>query len=171
MIFSEKTYSNKSKLVDFSSEWCLPCMNNTEYFYEVSLNWQSDRKGIIESPALNKTIDIGSSQEFPNGKKGQRSLEHLFVAAVNSCLMTTFLSVAENSELEFLSFDSTAIGKIDIVDGKYLISEITLKPIVIISNQQNKERTERLLQKSEYNCLIANSTKSKILFNPEVKIK
>ena len=70
MNFSEKTPTNKTPLVDFSSEWCLPCMTNTEYFYEVSVNWQSDHKGIINSPELNTSIEVVSSSQFSNGLKG-----------------------------------------------------------------------------------------------------
>ena len=51
-----------------------------------------------------------------------------------------------------------------------MISEITLMPVLTISNENNKERAEILLQKSEDNCLIANSTKSKIIFKPEIII-
>ncbi len=170
MTFSEKIYSKKPPLLDFSSEWCLPCMTNTEYYYEVSLNWQSDQKGILDSPALNYTVDVAAPIQFSKDIKTEWSPEHLFVAAVNSCLMTTFLSVAENSKLEFLSFDSKAVGKIETVNGVNMISEITLSPIITISNINNKERAELLLQKSEDNCLIANSTKSKIIFKPEIKI-
>ena len=170
MTFSEKTYSKKPPLVDFSSEWCLPCMTNTEYFYEVSLNWQSDKKGVLGSPALNYTVDVAAPNPFSKDAKVEWSPEHLFVAAVNSCLMTTFLSVAENSELEFSSFDSKAVGKIETVNGTNMISEITLSPVITISNINNRERAEILLRKSEDNCLIANSTKSKIIFNPEIRI-
>ncbi len=143
---------------------------NTEHFYEVSVNWQSDRKGIMNSPVLNTSIEVVTPPEFPKGIEGIWSPEHLFVAAVNSCLMTTFLSIAENSKLEFLSFDSKAIGKLEMVDGKYMMSEVTLMPILILKDEHQKDRAERVLQKSEANCLISNSIKSKIIFKPEVKI-
>jgi len=144
---------------------------NTEHFYEVSVNWQSDRKGMMNSPVLNTNIEVATPPQFPKGMEGIWSPEHLFVAAVNSCLMTTFLSIAENSKLEFKSFDSKAIGKLEMIDGKYMMSEVTLMPIVILNEENQKERAERVLQKSEANCLISNSIKSKIIFKPEVKIK
>ena len=170
MTFSENTYSNKSPLVDFSSEWCLPCMNNTEHFYEVSLNWQSGRIGMLHSSELTTSVQVATPPEFPNGIQGIWSPEHLLLAAVNSCLMTTFLSVSENAALEFINFESKAIGKLEMVDGKYMISEITLTPVLSISDELNSNRAKLLLQKSEDNCLIANSTKSKIIFKPEIKI-
>lgn len=143
---------------------------NTAHFYEVSVNWQSDRKGIMNSPVLKTSIEVVTPPEFPKGIEGTWSPEHLFVAAVNSCLMTTFLSIAENSKLEFLSFNSRAIGKLEMLEGKYMMREIMLIPIVILKDESQKERAEKVLQKSEANCLISNSIKSKIIFNPEVKI-
>lgn len=141
-----------------------------EHVYEMSVSWQADRKGLMSSPVLNEKIEVATPPQFPKGMEGIWSPEHLFLAAINSCLMTTFLSIAENSKLEFVSFDSKAIGKLETVDGKYMMSEVTLLPVVTISNEEQKERAERVLQKSETNCLIFNSVKSIIIFKPEIKI-
>lgn len=51
-----------------------------------------------------------------------------------------------------------------------MMSEVTLMPAVTIADEHNKERAERVLQKSEANCLISNSVKSTIIFKPEIKI-
>lgn len=144
---------------------------NTEHFYEMSVNWQNDRKGIISSSILNTNIEVATPPEFTKGMAGIWSPEHLFIAAINSCLMTTFLSIAENSRLDFLNFESKAIGKLELVDGKYMISEVTLMPIVTIGDEQHKEKAERVLLKSEANCLISNSVKSTIILKPEIKIQ
>ena len=139
-----------------------------EHLYEMSVSWQSDRKGIMSSPELNSSIEVATPPQFPKGMEGIWSPEHLFLAAINSCLMTTFLSIAENSKLEFESFNSKALGKLEMVDGKYIISEVTLMPVVVLVEEHHKERAERVLQKSEPNCLISNSVKSTIIFKPEV---
>jgi uncharacterized OsmC-like protein len=57
------------------------------------------------------------------------------------------------------------------VDGKFMISEITLKPILTISDDGSKEKAERVLTKSEAACLISNSVKSNIIFEPQIKIE
>ncbi len=141
-----------------------------EHFYEVKVDWIADRKGNMSSPVLNNQFEVATPPEFPKGMPGIWSPEHLLVAAANSCLMTTFLAIAENSKLDFTSFSSNALGKVEIVEGKYMISEITLSPTIIIKNEADKERAERILQKSEVACLISNSLKSKIIFKPEVLI-
>jgi peroxiredoxin-like protein len=142
----------------------------TEHFYEVSVRWQAERMGTLSSPVLETAIEVATPPQFPKGMAGIWSPEHLFVAAVNSCLMTTFLSFAENSNLHFVSFSSKAIGKLEMVDGKYMISEIKLMPIVTITEKSSEEKANRILKKLENNCLISNSIKSKIIFEPEVAI-
>lgn len=139
-----------------------------EHLYEMSVSWQSDRKGIMSSLELNSSIEVATPPQFPKGMEGIWSPEHLFLAAINSCLMTTFLSIAENSKLEFESFNSKTLGKLEMVDGKYIISEVTLMPVVVLVDDHHKERAERVLQKSEANCLISNSVRSTIIFKPEV---
>ena len=136
------------------------------HFYNVDVNWKSDRKGVICSPELNKEsgncIEVATPPEFPKGIPGIWSPEHLFTAAVSSCLMTTFLSIAENSKLNFANFVCKSKGMLEKVDGKFIMSEIILEPTVTINDERDKEKAERILQKSEAACLISNSIKSKV---------
>jgi len=147
------------------------------HYYNVDINWNRERKGIMCSPELNLSngetnscIEVATPPEFPKGIPGIWSPEHLFTAAVSSCLMTTFLSIAENSKLEFTSFSCKSKGKLEQVDGKFMMSEITLEPTITITDEKDRERTERVLQKSEAACLISNSVKSKITMITTIKI-
>ncbi len=145
-------------------------METIAHYYNVSVKWESDRKGLLSSPELISNVEVVTPPQFPKGIEGIWSPEHLFVAAINSCLMTTFLSISENSKLDYISFESNAKGKLEVVDGKYMMSEVELEPVLLIKDIQQKEKAERVLQKSEANCLISNSVKSKIIFNPKVII-
>lgn len=136
--------------------------------YEVDLKWQSDRKGLLSSPVLNEQIEIATPPEFPKGMEGIWSPEHFFVASVSSCLMTTFLAISEYSKLEYLSLDIKAVGKLEKVDGKFMISEITLKPTLTILDEAQAAKAERILHKSENACLISNSIKSTIIMDAVV---
>ena len=100
------------------------------HFYNVDVNWKQDRKGTVCSPELNQfsgeannCIEVATPPEFPKGIPGIWSPEHLFTAAVSSCLMTTFLSIAENSKLDFINFSCKSKGKLEHVEGKFIMSE------------------------------------------------
>lgn len=115
-------------------------------------------------------IEVATPPEFPKGMPGIWSPEHLFTAAVSSCLMTTFLAVAENSKLDFISFECGAKGKLEQVEGKFQMSEVMLEPVVTIRDEKDRDRALKVLQKSEANCLISNSVKSKVVMNAIVKL-
>lgn len=138
------------------------------HFYTVNVSWSHARKGMMCSPELKAStnagscIEVATPPEFPKGIPGIWSPEHLFTAAVSSCLMTTFLAVAENSKLEFVSFECHSKGKLEQIDNKFIMSEVILEPCVVIKHELDRERAERILQKAETACLISNSIKSKI---------
>ncbi|AFK01738.1 OsmC family protein [Emticicia oligotrophica DSM 17448] len=139
------------------------------HYYNVNLTWISDRKGEISSPELEKTLEVATPPQFTKGIEGIWSPEHLLTAAVNSCFMTTFLAVAENSKLDFKLFDCKAKGKLEQVEGKFLMTEVILEPTLVIKNEADKERAERILQKTEAACLISNSIKSKVSMIPTIQ--
>lgn len=141
-----------------------------EHIYNVDLEWRSDRKGEISSPELNETIEVATPPEFPKGMPGIWSPEHLYTAAVNSCFMTTFLAIAENSNLEFKSLSCPAKGKLSKVEGKYVMSEILLQPVLVIDNEEDREKAEKILFKAEKVCLITNSIKAKVLLEPKIEL-
>ena len=145
-------------------------MNDTHY-YEVNLLWNHDSKGTLSSPILPDKIEVATPPEFPKGMKEIWTPEHLFVAAVNSCLMSTFLLIAANSKIEFISFESNAVGKIEKVEGKFAVTEITLKPTLVIPLTQNEAKAKRVLEMSEKACAISNSIKTKINLEPVITIK
>jgi peroxiredoxin-like protein len=142
----------------------------SELFYDVSVTWDANRKGTISSESLPGKIEVATPPEFPKGMQGIWSPEHLFVAAINSCLMTTFLAIAENSKLQYKSFQSKAVGKLEMIEGKYLMSEVVLMPNLVINAEADRERAMRVLQKSEAACLISNSVKSKIVMQPAIAV-
>ncbi len=148
------------------------------HYYNVNVEWNKERRGMMCSPELkissgetNGCIEVATPPEFPKGIPGIWSPEHLFTAAVNSCLMTTFLAIAENSKLDFINFKCQSKGKLDQVDGKFLMTEIILEPTITISDEKDREKAERVIQKSESACLISNSINSKITLISTINVK
>lgn len=140
------------------------------YTYQVKLDWITERKGLLHSDALHQKIEVVTPPEFPKGIERLWSPEHLFVAAINGCFMTTFLVLAENSKLEFSKLECNAIGTLDKVDGKFKMTEVALSPILTITDETMKEKAVRVLDMSEKACLISNSVNSKIILNPTINV-
>ena len=141
-----------------------------EHFYQVKVNWKENRTGVLSSEVLDEKITIVTPPEFPKGEANIWSPEHYFVAAINGCLMTTFLAIAENFKLNFIDFESDAEGKLEMIDRKFMISEVILKPVVTIANEADMELAKKVIEKSEKACLISNSVNSNIKMDITIKI-
>ena len=140
-----------------------------EHFYSTDIIWTGERHGDLSAPVL-PTLQVDAPPEF-RGHEGVWTPEHLFVGAINSCFMTTFLAIAENSKLEFVDFDSKATGKLEKQeDVGLMITVVTLRPKLTINNARDEERAFRILQKAEQHCLIANSVKTQIRLEPVITV-
>ena len=139
------------------------------HFYKTSVKWDEGRIGTLSADTLD-SFKVATPPEFPKGVPNTWSPEHLYVASINICLMTTFLAIAENSRLEFTSFSCEGTGKLEKVDGRFMISEVELKPEIKVKSERDKERVERIIVKAEEHCLISNSVKTKIILNPTILI-
>jgi len=137
------------------------------FHYENEIEWSRDKEGRINGPSL-PSITVGAPPEF-KGRQGIWSPEQLFVAALNTCYMLTFLAIAENSKIPLVSFSSTANGKLEQAPGSgYQITEIMVKPRVVIASAKDLERLPRILEKAKENCFVSNSIKSAVTIEPQV---
>jgi organic hydroperoxide reductase OsmC/OhrA len=138
--------------------------------YPVNVKWINEKRGMMSSPELDLALEVATPPPFPGGIERVWSPEHLLVASVNSCLMTTFLAIAENSKLKFHSFESSGTCKVEKVEGRLRVSEITLRPVVLVDHPEESAKAARILEKAESNCLISLSVTSRIIFEPTVGI-
>ncbi len=137
------------------------------YLYHTAVKWTEQRKGLI-SCAGKPDVLVATPPEF-KGHDGIWSPEDLFVAAANICLMTTFLSVAERAGLVFASYESEAEGKLELVDGKFQFTAITLKPVITLPAGGDAAKAKELIEKAEANCLISNSMKAHVTLIPTIR--
>jgi organic hydroperoxide reductase OsmC/OhrA len=138
------------------------------HVYSTSLHWSEQRKGTLASGQL-PGIAVATPPEFPGGHAGIWSPEHLYTAAAEVCLMTTFLAIAENSKLPFFSYSSTAEGLLEKTAEGYRMTEILIRPRVTVPGPDLVERAVRILEKAEKACLISNSMKTLVRSEPEVE--
>lgn len=139
------------------------------HFYEVNVQWKQERIGELSSPVLEKSIECATPPEFPNGVPNIWSPEHLFVAAINSCYMATFLAIAYNFKIEIEDFSCKTIAKLEMIDRKYLITQAEMFPVIKLSNaEKDIEKTQRIVEKAKAGCLVTNSMKTEILLTSAI---
>lgn len=139
------------------------------HFYEVNILWKEGRIGELSSPVLEKTITCATPPEFPQGVPNIWSPEHLFVAAINSCYMATFLAIAYNFKVEIESLSCRTVAKLEMVDGKYLFTQAEMFPVVkLINAEKDSDKAQRIVEKAKAGCLVTNSMKTEILLSPDI---
>lgn len=137
------------------------------YAYSTEIEWKGEKTLNLTGAGLS-AIAAGAPPEF-NGREGQWSPEHLLVGSMNACYMLTLLTIAANSKINIASFSSSAQGKLEKVAGAgYQITEIVVKPRVVVGSADELSRMPRILEKAKENCFISNSIKATIKIEPEV---
>jgi len=137
------------------------------FTYQSEIEWSREKEGTSTGQGL-PPIPVGAGPEF-KGRAGNWTPEHLLVASLNACLMLTLLTIAENSKINLVSYTATASGKLEKVQGAgYQVTEILVKPKVVVASEEELRRMPRILEKAKEGCFISNSIKSVVKLEPEV---
>jgi organic hydroperoxide reductase OsmC/OhrA len=136
--------------------------------YTNSLTWENARRGKSSAPGK-PSMEIGSPPEF-KGEPGIWCPEELLVAALNGCLMLTFISMAQSKGVQFVSYESAAEGLLENVDGKFLITEVSVAPTVVLKSDGDLEKAKAIIGQVEEHCFISNSIKAKVKMAPQLRV-
>ena len=136
--------------------------------YKAKTDWTSARRGTLSASGKSHIV-VGSPPEF----KGQPDIwapEELLVGSVNTCLMLTFLTLAQAKGLVPLGYQSEAEGLLENIEGKYRITEVTVRPRVTLNGTAELGRAREIMESVEAECFISNSIKSKVTLTAEFVI-
>jgi organic hydroperoxide reductase OsmC/OhrA len=139
--------------------------------YQVEIRSTGLKTGVLDAAADGiPSLETASPPEF--GGPGETwSPEHLFVASLSACLMTTFRAIAANSKLEVFDYSDEASGHLSRGEDRYYrIESVTLRPRVVIADESKVDRALRLLDKAEKACLISRSVNAEIRLEPTVEV-
>jgi len=92
--------------------------------------------------------------------------EEAFVAALSSCHMLFFLSLAAKSRFVVDTYHDTATGLMGPdAGGKLAMTRVTLKPVVSFSGEKRPsvEQVRKLHHLAHEHCTIANSVKTEVV--------
>jgi len=143
---------------------------NTNYEYTTVAKWTTGRGGIMKAESIEQPIQFSSPPEFL-GQAGLWTPEHFLVAAVAGCFVSTFAAMAEMSKLEFLTFEVSATGSLEKIEGGLRFNRVVIHPKLVVIRDSDRERALRLLEKAERSCLIARSLRGEIALEPVVLVQ
>lgn len=102
---------------------------------------------------------------LPYSEEANVDPEEAFIAALSSCHMLVFLSIAAKRDYVVENYVDEAVGVVgEDAAGKTLVTEVTLRPRVLFSGERvpTREQLERMHHTAHENCFIANSVKTEV---------
>lgn len=136
--------------------------------YRNAVRWTGAKRGILTGEGK-PDIDVATPPDF-GGHEGVWSPEDLFVASVNSCILTTFLYHGAKQGIELVSYSSTAEGILEYGDEGLVFTRVKVRPEVVVASERDRQKTERALQRSEESCLVSNSVKTAVTLEPQIQL-
>jgi organic hydroperoxide reductase OsmC/OhrA len=115
-------------------------------------------------------LHVSRPPEFM-GEQGVWTSEDMFVAAVETCHMATFLSYARKQNLPILSYRSHANGVLEFIDGDYRFTRIVLFPTITVAGPEVEQEVHSLLREAQRHCLVVNSIASIVEVNPTIMVQ
>jgi len=142
----------------------------TKYTYQATAQFhQHDRSFVELEHGAPRIIHFAAPPEF-GGEPGFWTPEHFLLAAVSSCFIATFRAVAAASKLEFQGIEVAVEGQLEKDSGGFRFTKMILRPTTIIFEEHERERTQRLLEKSERICLVTRSLSSTVELEAKILV-
>jgi organic hydroperoxide reductase OsmC/OhrA len=142
--------------------------------YHTTVAWKGEHWGHI-------VLGNGPEMDFSappdaQGHPGVLTPEDAFVAAANTCIMMMFIWATERYKLNLLSYTCRAEGTKRIeLDRTETFTHLRFWPVIQIAGGTEaaslmEARVRRALESAQKYSLVANSVKSEIIVEPEIRI-
>ncbi|AYG62696.1 OsmC family peroxiredoxin (plasmid) [Rhizobium jaguaris] len=129
----------------------------TDKRYSRAHIWRFDGGQVVPASASPHIVPL------PYSVEANVDPEEAYIAAISSCHMLTFLSLAAPKGIVVESYTDKAIGVMEKVDGKLIVSRVELKPTIVYAGGQPTSVVEAELHHLAHEqCFIANSVKTEI---------
>lgn len=124
-----------------------------EYFYEVQLSLQTDRKGLLTAHGLQE-VETFSADAPIKERKNRWTHEQLLAGSLSTCFMTAYLDCAEKRNVTILNYQSQCFVKIEKTSNGYITTAILLQPIITLQNESAAHLAGLCSEEAEKHCYL-----------------
>ena len=118
-----------------------------------------------------KTDLHGSSDPTFRGDKTKHNPEELLVASLAACHMLWYLHLCSDAGIVVTDYEDRATGTMaETSSGIGHFVEVTLPPVVTVSDESMSEHAHGLHVKANEMCYIANSMRFPVYHRPTIKV-
>lgn len=129
----------------------------TDNKYSRAHSWHFDGGQIIPASASPHIVPV------PYSVEANVDPEEAYIAALSSCHMLFYLSLAAKEGLVVDRYEDKATAVMEKIDGKTIVSRIDLNPtITYVGERPSPELESSLHHRSHEQCFLANSVKTEI---------
>lgn len=154
---------------------------NGQHSYNLTVKWTGNKgtgtssyKAFERSHTIivnNKVELLGSSDPAFRGDRTKHNPEELLVASLSSCHLLWYLHLCAEAGIIVVDYVDNATGiMMETSNGGGHFTEVTLNPIVIVTENSMVEKANELHKKANELCFIANSVNFPVHHKPTSKI-
>lgn len=112
---------------------------------------------------------IGSADPMFRGKPGIHNPEDLFVAAISSCHMLSYLALCARRGVNVVEYEDNASGTLVLSGRGGRFANVTLNPVVTIASWDMEALAITLHDEAHKDCYIASSCNTPITHSPTIR--
>lgn len=153
-----------------------------QHHYEATITWTGNKgKGTTHYHAFGReyaiSIDhkpdiLGSSDPAFLGDKTRHNPEDLFVSSLSTCHMLWYLHLCSEAGVIVTEYSDKATGiMVEENNGSGRFTEVTLNPIVVVTEQVMIDKANELHKKANEFCFLANSVNFPVQHQATARIK
>ena len=132
--------------------------------------WEAyDRTHEVTAPPAQQRLAVTTGEA--HGDPTLLNPEQLVVAAASSCQLLWFLHLAAKARVDVLDYDDRAEGVMPGDDPPLRLTEIVLRPRIVIAAGPSEERVRKLCELAHQECYIANSLRGEVRVKPELEFR
>src|SRR3954466_2875608 len=115
---------------------------------------------------------VGSADPMFRGDANAYNPEDLFIAALSSCHLLSYLALCARSKINVVAYEDNAIGTLLLTpNGGGIFESVTLRPVVTLAEGSDVNRALELHEQAHDLCFIAASVKIPLLHEPQIKVQ
>lgn len=143
-----------------------------EHRFEGRVTWTAGAEGLAagthrvtfgDRPAL----EVSAAPAY-RGDPTKLNPEELFVAAIASCQLLTYLALARRAGVDVRAYEDRPVGTLALADRKMRMTEVVLHPHITIAPGADAAKARALVETAHENCFIANSVACAVRMEPEI---
>jgi organic hydroperoxide reductase OsmC/OhrA len=131
--------------------------------------WESyDRTHTATAAAAEQEIRLTTGES--QGDPAILNPEQLVVMAASSCQMLWFLHLAAKARVDVVAYEDDATGLMPAGEEPLRITEIALRPRIVVAGAGREERVRKLVDTAHEQCYIANSLRSEMTIDATIEV-